>query len=197
VDERDLDPDPLRQFGAWLAETEAADVPQPEAMALATVAPDGTPSVRMVLLRGADERGFAFFTNTESRKARELLADPRAALVFYWQPLGRQVRIEGRVEALERDEVEAYWRTRPRGSRIAARSSKQSKPIENRAALEARFVAEAAAYPGETVPLPPFWGGFRVVPDAIELWEHRDDRLHDRVRYERDGNGWRRMRLQP
>jgi pyridoxamine 5'-phosphate oxidase len=197
VDERDLDPDPLRQFGAWLAATEAADVSQPEAMALATVAPDGTPSVRMVLLRGADERGFAFFTNTESRKARELLADPRAALVVYWQPLGRQVRIEGRVEALQRDEVEAYWRTRPRGSRIAARSSEQSEPIESREALEARFAAEAAAYPGETVPLPPFWGGFRVVPDAIELWEHRDDRLHDRVRYERKEHGWRRIRLQP
>jgi pyridoxamine 5'-phosphate oxidase len=197
VDEQSLDPDPLRQFGAWYAEAAAAGVPQPEAMALATVAADGTPSVRMVLLRSADERGFAFFTNTESRKGRELVADPRAALVLYWQPLGRQVRVEGTVAPLERDEVEAYWRTRPRGSQIAARISEQSEPIESRAVLEARFAAEAAACPDETVPLPPFWGGFRLAAGAIEFWEHREDRLHDRVRYEREVDAWRRFRLQP
>jgi pyridoxamine 5'-phosphate oxidase len=197
VDERDLDDDPLRQLAAWYAEAESAGVPVPEAMTLATASPDGRPSARIVLLKGLDDRGLTFFTNRESRKGRELAENPRAALVLHWRPLGRQVRVEGAVEELGRDEVEAYWRTRPRGSRVAARASAQSRQIAGRAELEARFAAEDARYPGEEVQLPDQWGGYRVVPDAVELWEHRDDRLHDRVRYERYGQGWRRQRLQP
>jgi pyridoxamine 5'-phosphate oxidase len=197
LDERDLDDDPLRQLDAWYAEAESAGVPVPEAMTLATATPDGRPSARIVLLKSLDERGVTFFTNRESRKGRELAANPRAALVLHWQPLGRQARIEGAVVELDRAEVETYWRTRPRGSRVAARASAQSKPVASRTELEARFTAEDGRHPGDEVPLPPAWSGYRVVPDAVELWEHRDDRLHDRVRYERDGGGWRRQRLQP
>jgi pyridoxamine 5'-phosphate oxidase len=197
VDERDLDDDPLRQLDAWYAEAESAGVPVPEAMTLATATPDGRPSARIVLLKGLDERGVTFFTNRESRKGRELAANPRAALVLHWQPLGRQARIEGPVVELDRAEVETYWSTRPRGSRVAARASAQSKPIAGRPELEARFTAEDDRHPGDDVPLPPAWSGYRVVPDAVELWEHRDDRLHDRIRYERDGDDWHRQRLQP
>ena len=168
----------------------------PEATALATATPDGRPSVRMVLLKGADERGFAFFTNYESRKGRELADNPRAALLFHWQPLGRQVRVEGGVERVDADESEAYFRTRPLGSRLAAWASPQSRPLADRAELE-RLYADAAERFGEDVPLPPNWGGFRLVPDVYEFWQHGDDRLHDRVRYERDATGWSRTRLAP
>ena len=196
MEERDLDPDPLRQFERWFEDARRAALPVPEAMALATAGAEGRPSVRMVLLKGADERGFAFHTNYESRKGVELAANPHAALLFHWQALGRQVRIEGVVDRITVDESEAYFRTRPRGSRLAAWASPQSRPLGDRAELE-RLYAEAQERFGEDVPLPPTWGGLRLVPDAYEFWQHGDDRLHDRVRYERDGGGWSLTRLAP
>jgi len=192
----DLDPDPLGQFERWFEDARRAALTVPEAMALATATPKGRPSVRMVLLKGADERGFAFHTNYESRKGVELAANPHAALLFHWQPLGRQVRVDGPVARITVDESEAYFRTRPLGSRLAAWASPQSRPLTDRAELE-RLYAKAQERFGENVPLPPTWGGLRLVPDAYEFWEHGDDRLHDRVRYERDGDGWSRMRLAP
>jgi pyridoxamine 5'-phosphate oxidase len=186
--------DPLAEFRAWFAHATAAGVAVPETTALATADASGRPSARMVLLKGVDERGFVFFTNTGSRKARELAANPYAALVLYWQPLGRQVRVEGRVEPVADEEADAYWATRPLGSRRSAVASRQSKPIGSRAELEARA---AAVTPDEAERRPPWWGGYRVVPDAIEFWEHRDDRLHDRIRYTREDAGWRAERLQP
>ena len=194
--EHELDPDPVRQFSLWFDEAGAAGVRFPETMALATASPDGRPSVRMVLLKGADSRGFAFFTNRESRKGTELAGNPRAALVLYWQALGRQVRVEGRVEEVGADETAEYWATRPRGSRVSAAISPQSQVVESRAWLEER-VAELDAGDPEGPALPSHWGGYRVVPESIELWEHRDDRLHDRVLYTRDGDGWRMQRLAP
>ena len=197
MDERDLDPDPLRQFRAWFAEAGDAGVEVPEAMALATATTDGRPSARMVLLKQADERGLAFHTNYESRKGDELAANPQAALLFHWRPLGRQVRVEGRVERMAAEDSEAYFRTRPVGSRLAAWASPQSRPLPDRAELDRRYADAAARYPGDDVPLPPNWGGFRVVPDAYEFWQHQENRLHDRIRYERDGAGWTRIRLAP
>ena len=196
MDMPDLDADPLRQFERWFAAAGDAGIEVPEATALATATPDGKPSARMVLLKGTDEHGFAFFTNYESRKGAELAANPRAALLFHWQPLGRQVRIEGRVERVDAGESEAYFRTRPPGSRLAAWASPQSRPLPDRAELE-RLYADAAERFGDDVPPPPHWGGFRLVPDAYEFWQHGDDRLHDRVRYERDATGWSRTRLAP
>lgn len=197
MDERDLDPDPLRQFQAWFAEAAEAGVEVPEGMALATATPDGRPSARMVLLKGADENGFSFHTNYESRKGDELAANPQAALLFHWRPLGRQVRIEGRVERVPAEESEAYFRSRPVASRLAAWASPQSRPLPDRAELERLYADAAERYPGDDVPRPPHWGGFRVVPDAYEFWQHQENRLHDRVRYERDGTAWTRMRLAP
>ena len=168
----------------------------PEAMALATAASAGRPSVRMVLLKAADERGFAFFTNLESRKGVELAANPSAALLFHWQPLRRQVRVEGSVVRVPNEEAAAYFATRPLGSRIAATASPQSRPIADRAELERLVEAARARFPDE-VPLPAHWGGFRVVPDAYEFWEHGDDRLHDRIRYARAESAWSRVRLAP
>lgn len=195
MDERDLDADPLRQFERWF-EAAGEAVAVPEAVMLATATPDGRPSARMVLLKGADTRGFVFYTNAESRKGRELAANPHAALLFHWQPLGRQVRVEGPVERVPEDEAAAYFGTRPLGSRLAAWASPQSRPLADRAELE-RLYAEASARHGDEPPLPPHWGGFRLLPDAYEFWEHGDDRLHDRVRYERDAVGWSRTRLAP
>jgi len=180
MDEHDLDPDPLQQFRRWFDEARAAGVEVPEAMALATSTPDGRPSVRMVLLKGADESGFAFHTNYESRKGGELDANPQAALLFHWQPAGRQLRVEGRVER-----------------RLAAWASPQSRPLADRAELERLYADAVARFPGEDVPRPPQWGGFRLVPDAYEFWEHAESRLHDRIRYERVGDEWRRERLAP
>ena len=197
MDERDLDPDPLRQFQAWFTEARDAGVEVPEAMALATATPEGRPSARMVLLKGADERGFAFHTNDESRKGDELAANPQAALLFHWRPLGRQVRVEGRVERMSAEESEAYFRTRPHASRIAAWASPQSRPLADRAELERLYEEASTRFPGEEVPLPPYWGGFRLTPDAYEFWEHAENRLHDRVRYEREGSGWATERLAP
>jgi pyridoxamine 5'-phosphate oxidase len=196
MEERDLDPDPLRQFHRWFEDARGTALPVPEAMALATATPDGRPSVRMVLLKSADERGFAFHTNYESRKGDELTANPHAALLFHWQPLGRQVRVEGRVERVPNEESEAYFRTRPLGSRLAAWASPQSRPLADRAELE-RLYEEAVQRFGKDVPLPPTWGGFRLVAAAYEFWQHGDDRLHDRVRYELDADGWTKTRLAP
>jgi pyridoxamine 5'-phosphate oxidase len=197
MDERDLDPDPLRQFEAWYAAAREAGVEVPEAMALATATPAGRPSARMVLLKQADERGFAFHTNYESRKSDELSANPQAALLFHWRPSGRQVRVEGTVERVSAEESEVYFRTRPLGSRIAAWASPQSRPLPGRAELERLYEEASARFPGEDVPLPPHWGGFRLVPDAYEFWEHAENRLHDRVRYARNAAGWTRVRLAP
>jgi pyridoxamine 5'-phosphate oxidase len=188
--------DPVALVRAWLEEAREA-VAEPHAMTLATAAADGTPSARIVLLRGIDERGLTFFTNRASRKGDELAANPRAALVLHWWELGRQVRVEGVVKELDADESSAYWETRPRGSQIAAWASPQSQPLADRAELDARVVEVSARFGDEPVPLPPFWGGYRVVPRVIELWEHRDDRLHDRVRYVRAGDEWRSERLAP
>ena len=197
MDETELDPDPVRQVAAWYADAVAAGLAQPEAMALATTTPDGSPSVRMVLLRGHDERGFTFFTNRESRKGIELAENPQAALVLYWQPLHRQVRIEGVVEELTATESEEYFATRPRGSRIASWASAQSRPVPGRAELDRLFAEADARFPGDDVPLPPFWGGYRVVPSALEFWQGRADRLHDRFRYTRTAAGWDMARLGP
>jgi pyridoxamine 5'-phosphate oxidase len=195
VDETDLDPDPLVQLQAWLDEARE-HVPEPAAMTLATVDAEGRPSARVVLLRGLDERGLTFYTSTASRKGQEIRAHPRAALVFHWWELGRQVRVEGAVEEVSGAECEAYWRTRPRGSRLAAWASRQSQPMScDELAAELQAVAERFA--GTDVPRPPFWGGYRVVPESVEFWTHRENRLHDRVRYRRFAGGWRRERLGP
>jgi pyridoxamine 5'-phosphate oxidase len=196
VDERDLDPDPIRQLGTWLREAERAS-PAATAMTLATATGEGRPSARVVLLRGLDERGLVFFTDRRSRKGEELRLNPNAALVFHWWELGRQVRVEGVVEAVGAGESAAYWRTRPRGSRIAAWASPQSRPLRGRAELDRLYEQASARFGDGEIPLPPFWGGYRVVPSAMEFWTHRDDRLHDRVRYELTKAGWRRERLAP
>jgi pyridoxamine 5'-phosphate oxidase len=190
LDEGELRPDPLAQFAVWFEEAPGVR----EAMALATADPSGAPSLRMVLLKGFDERGFTFLTNYGSRKGRELAANPRAALLFYWRELGRQVRIEGTVERMSREDSEAYYRTRPPEARLSAWASPQSEPVASRAELEAR-VEEARTRFADDPPLPESWGGLRVVPTAYEFWVHDDDRLHDRFRYERDGDGWRIQRL--
>jgi pyridoxamine 5'-phosphate oxidase len=194
--ETDVDADPLRQFRAWFEEARAAGIRAPEAVALATASAEGTPAVRMVLVKEADERGFAFHSHYASRKGRELAENPRAALLFYWDPLGRQVRIEGRVERLDEDESAAYFRTRPRGGRLAAWASRQSEPVTGREALEEAFAEAGERFPAE-VPRPPGWGGYRLRPEAYEFWQHREDRLHDRLRYERAGEGWTIVRLAP
>ncbi len=187
----DLDPDPLAQFAAWFA---VAAGPFPEAMALATASSDGRPSVRMVLLKGFDERGFVFFTSYSSRKGRELAANPHAALLFHWQESRRQVRIEGAVEQVPVEESDAYFRSRPLGSRLSAIVSDQSDTVAARAELEARVAAlEGAVDPAR----PDDWGGYVLEPAAYEFWQHGDDRLHDRFRYEREAGGWRIDRLQP
>jgi pyridoxamine 5'-phosphate oxidase len=198
VDLRDLDTDPVRQLAAWLDEARAAGIALPEATALATATPDGRPSVRMVLLRGISDDGLAFYTNRESRKALEVAANPHAALVCYWQQLDRQARAEGTVDRLDDTASDAYFRTRPRGSRLAAWASPQSQRIDGREELERRYADVEKRFAGEDeVPLPPFWGGYRLVPSVVELWHGRANRLHDRVRYERGPDGWSRFRLAP
>ncbi|MBA3718646.1 MAG: pyridoxamine 5'-phosphate oxidase [Actinobacteria bacterium] len=192
----DLADDPFEQFAAWFEAARAAGTERPEAMALATASLDGKPSARMVLLKDHGPGGFVFFTGYASRKGRELAENPRAALLFYWHELGRQVRIEGDVERLERADSEAYFQTRPLESRYAAWASKQSEVITGRDALEERYADANATY-GPDVPLPEAWGGFRLRPDAIEFWQHRENRLHDRLRYRPAGGGWVVERLAP
>lgn len=195
--ERDTLPDPLAQFRVWFGEAAAAGIRAPEAFTLATASADGRPSARTVLLKALDERGFAFFTGLGSRKGRELAANPRAALLFHWDALGRQVRIEGRVEEVAREEAEAYFRSRPRPARIAAWASRQSEVIAGRDALEDAVADVERRFPGDDVPLPATWGGYLVVPVEYEFWQHRESRLHDRLRYVRDGGRWRIERLAP
>lgn len=190
-------PDPLDQFRAWFEEARAAGVREPEAMALATADAAGRPSARMVLLRGADARGFVFFTNRASRKGRELEANPRGALLFHWAPLERQVRIEGAVVRVADAESVAYFEARPVGSRASAIASPQSEPVPDRAFLETRVREVLAAHPHGRLPRPSHWGGYRVEPDAFEFWQAGAHRLHDRVRYRRDEAGWVRQRLAP
>jgi pyridoxamine 5'-phosphate oxidase len=198
--EDDLLPDPVEQFRTWFsAAAGKSGIELPETMVLATATADGAPSARAVLLKGVDERGFVFFTNYESRKARELAENPRAALVFLWGPLGRQVRVEGDVARLPAAESEAYFRTRPFGSRVGASASPQSAVVPSREAFEARVAELTAKYAGreDELPLPPTWGGFRIAPTSIEFWQRRDDRLHDRLRYRRADGGWIVERLAP
>jgi pyridoxamine 5'-phosphate oxidase len=189
LNEDDVDPDPVVQFLSWYGEAGT------DAVALVTASPEGEPSGRMVLLKGVDERGFAFYTNYDSAKARDLAANPRAALVFFWAP-DRQVRISGAVERVTPEETERYWRNRPRASQLSAWASRQSEVIESREVLERRVTELDARFP-EEVPPPPFWGGYRLVPETIEFWHHREDRLHDRLRYRRAGGGWVIERLAP
>jgi pyridoxamine 5'-phosphate oxidase len=196
--EEDADADPVAQFRVWFAAAAEAGVNMPEAAAVATAADDGAPSLRMVLVKQADERGLVFYTNYESRKARELAANPFAALLFYWGPLGRQVRIEGGVERTSPQESEEYIRSRARGSQLSALSSPQSRPIESRAWLEARVARLADRYADAEPPLPDAWGGFRLTPVTFEFWQNRDDRLHDRLVYRRrPEGGWAIERLAP
>jgi pyridoxamine 5'-phosphate oxidase len=189
---RDLDPDPARQFERWYAEAAAAQQ-WPERTAVSTATNEGAPSLRMVLLKSFDERGLVFFTHTTSRKGRELEANPRAALLLYWDSLGRQVRVEGNAEHVSAEESDAYFATRPPGAQAGAVVSRQSEVLASRDELEARV----AALDVEDIVRPETWGGFRVVPDAWEFWQHRDDRLHDRFRYRRDGGAWVIERLYP
>ena len=193
----DVDPDPLRQFRRWFDEARATGMRAPEAMALATATASGAPSVRMVLLKGADEQGFSFYTGYVSRKAADLGANQRAALLFYWDPLGRQVRIEGTVERVPTQESDAYFATRPRGSQLAAAASHQSSVLANRDELDERVAQLEREYAGQEVQRPEHWGGYRLVPDTYEFWQHRDNRLHDRLRYQRADGGWTIDRLAP
>lgn len=197
LNEADVDPSPFTQFQIWLDEAIAAQLPEPNAMALATASSDGTPSARMVLLRGFDERGFVFFTNYTSRKAEELERTPRAALVFYWAELQRQVRIEGTVARVSAEESDAYFQSRPRGSQIGAWASHQSSVIADRTVLDQRVAELAASYEGREIPRPSFWGGYRVAPSAIEFWQGRASRLHDRLRYRHHNATWVIERLSP
>ena len=195
--EQDVAADPLRQFGAWFAEAAAAGIRMPEAMALATASEDAVPSVRMLLLKGFDERGFVFYTGRRSRKGRELAENPVAALLFYWAPLGRQVRVEGFVERLPADESDAYFAARPRASQLSAAASVQGEVVGSRAELEERVARLRAELGEEPLARPAHWGGYRVQPDHYEFWQHRADRLHDRLRYVRAGDAWRIERLAP
>lgn len=194
--ERDAAADPFDQFARWFEEALAGEILEPNAMSLATVGPNGRPSSRTVLLKGFDAEAFVFYTNLESRKSRELRANPWAALLFWWDRLHRQVRIEGEASLVPEAEADAYYATRPYGSRIGAWASPQSRPIPDRATLENAVAELERRYP-EEVPRPPHWGGWRIRPDAFEFWQGRPSRLHDRLRYERGPGGWRIERLAP
>jgi len=196
MSDHDLGSDPIEELRAWIHE--AGEVTnEPQAMTLATATRDGKPSARVVLLRGLDEHGLTFFTNRTSRKGDELGRNPHAAVAMHWWELGRQARVEGVVEEVTAEESTSYWETRPRASQIAAWASPQSLPLADRSDLDARVAEVEELFAGSPVPLPPFWGGYRLVPESVELWIHRDNRLHDRFHYVREGAGWRRERLAP
>ena len=199
LDEADVSHDPFVEFARWFAEAQEAKVPEPTAMTLATTTPDGHPSARIVLLKDFDPRGFVFFTDYRSRKGMELEANPRAALVFWWGELERQIRITGGVALASHEESDHYFKTRPLGSRLGAWASYQSRVIPSRATLEGDVQEVEARYPDGNVPLPPHWGGYRVVPETIEFWRGRESRLHDRIRYVRESGTktWRIERLSP
>jgi len=193
----DLPPDPLELWRRWLADAEHAGLAEANAMIVATVDADGRPSARTVLCKGADERGFAFFTNYDSRKGKAIEAHPAVALLFPWHPLSRQVIVNGIAQRLPREESAAYFATRPRGAQLSATASEQSRPIADRATLEARVAEVAAAYDGKDVLCPPGWGGYVVRPETVEFWQGRNDRLHDRLRYSAGKGGWQVERLNP
>ncbi len=196
LDEADLAADPMTMFAGWFVQAQTAGLYEPNAMVVATVSAQGQPSARMVLLKGFSDEGFVFFTNQASRKGDELAAEPRCALLFPWHPLERQVRVEGTASDLPRSEVAAYFESRPRGSRLGAHASHQSRVVASRAELDAAYDAAQAAYPGE-VPVPDEWGGYRVRPEVVEFWQGRPGRMHDRLVYRRTVDGWRTERLAP
>jgi len=197
LSEADVDPDPIRQFERWFADAIAAEVLEPNAMALATATPGGMPSARIVLLKGIDAGGFLFYTDYRSRKGAELTENPRAAVVLLWKEIERQVRVSGVVSRVSPAESEAYYRSRPIGSRLGAWASHQSAVIASRDELEQRLREVQSRFTGDDVPLPPHWGGFRIAPDELEFWQGRPDRLHDRLCYRRDPSGWVISRLSP
>lgn len=189
--------DPFRMFGTWYDAAQRSGILLPEAMTVATAARDGTLSARMMLLKGFDERGFIFYTNYQSRKSQILAENPNVALVFHWPILERQVRVEGKVERIAEEESRAYFRTRPRGSQIGAWASSQSSELASRTELERSFREHEERFQGQEIPLPPFWGGYRVRPERIEFWQGRLNRLHDRLAFHREEEGWKVIRLYP
>jgi len=197
LDRHDLDESPIQQWHAWYVDALEAGLPEPNAMAIASVDDDGLPDSRIVLARGVDDEGITFFGNYESAKGRDLTRQPRACLLFFWAELERQVRITGRVDRLTPDESLAYFRSRPRGSQLGAWASPQSRVIASRDVLDDALAQLETTYADGDIPLPPFWGGYRVIPDAVEFWQGRTSRLHDRLLYSRDGDHWARVRLAP
>jgi len=198
LSEADLNSDPIAQFNVWFQQALDADLLEPNAMTIATATPDGKPTARIVLLKGVDQRGFVFYTNYESQKGQQLIANPYAALVFLWDKLERQIRIEGKVVKLDREESAAYFHSRPKASQLGAWASAQSRVIPNREVLEQKLEDLQTQYKDETVPIPEHWGGFRVVPNRIEFWQGRPSRLHDRLVYDlKDDHSWQIQRLSP
>ncbi len=195
--ETDVDADPFRQFSVWFEQATNAGIVEPNAMSHATVSPDGQPSIRIVLLKGVDDRGFIFFTNYESRKGKDMDQNPKTSLLFFWGELERQVRIEGDIEKISKDQSRAYFDSRPAGSRIGAWSSNQSEVVASRDFLERRYEENVAKYVGDDIPMPDYWGGYRLVPNMIEFWQGRGSRMHDRIRFRLVDGSWVIDRLSP